>query len=224
MNPTKKKRPAAKPPKPSGKPAEALDGIGEAVPAVHDQLHNLDQVLASEQGAPQEELAGVVHADAEGSEAQHDLLDTRHSKAARGILASVRDSMDRNYPRGRAFLKKAQASPEGSAAALEELADMFRTMAAFISLRAVVLRHGATEANPMLLVTARNVRDHLVEAASIVDQAPHLPQSWARAEGMVADAVKASKAVGVLLAQDGMSFVAKEDPKLVDGEGRPIVA
>jgi len=152
-----------------------------------------------------------------------DADETQHSKFARGVLALVTDSLDRNYPKGRAILKKAKASPESSFQALDELADLYRGMAAFISVRAAALRNGPGEPNSMLGISARNVRDLLVEAASIVDQAAHLPSSWTRADTKMAEALKVSKSVATLLGQDGMSHVARQESPLMDDEGRPLV-
>lgn len=149
--------------------------------------------------------------------------ETQASKLARGICATVRDMAERNAPRILEYVQRAEASPESGAAALEELEKIFRNAANFVGTRAAILRHGPQEPDPLLAVTARNVRGLLSDSAAMLDQACHAPGTWKRVQESLAEAAKSSKAVETLLVQDGAHLIARQDPPLADEAGNALV-
>jgi len=163
-----------------------------------------------------DEPAGYVHAD-------HQDEQPVQSRRARIIMAECRDLIDRNAKKVEALYGKAEASPEGAAGSLEEIAALLMNAGAYFGSRAVVLRHGVGKVNPMLAAAGRSVRDNLITAASQLDGEQHTAHSWKAAENRVSEAKKVISHVLGFLECDGVSLVVREDEPLVDAAGEPLV-
>jgi hypothetical protein len=163
---------------------------------------------------------GYVEGTGVPTEAAHE---TPQSKLAKGILSACDERMTRGEARARSFLERASSSPEGAASSLEEIAAMYAEAASYFGARAAVLRYGPGEANPILSVSARNVRNSLLLAAEQLAEAPHTPKSWAAASERCSEAQKTIKAVETVLMGQGISLVAREDVPLRGPDGKSLL-
>lgn len=162
------------------------------------------------------------YAETPPGEAKVETLDTPHAKRARAILRECRETLERVSPKVFKGLERGEASPEGAASSLDEMAAFCMNMAAYFSVRSAVLRNGPGTANPILGVAGRSVRDNLVTAAAQLDKEVHTPTSWKTALVRVDAAKKDIAHVLGVLEMDGISLVSRDETPLLDGEGNPL--